>query len=267
MICAGCASSIPSDQDHQVCMANNCRRHFHNGCVCGQHGSQFMRPVSGTPRQVLRPQSNTQQVNRPSTVNPTNLPSPIIPPTVTAIPTSHTGARTIGIISAFLVVTCLIVVTVIFIANNSPSSNPPTYNGSNTNYENPVNPSSNLQNTPVYSNEQTPHPTNTPRTSPTNVRPTNTTKVNSCPGAPQQRLKVNEDAEVCTKKDWVFLRKSPSRSSTVIVHLDPGTIVWVLGGPECADDWSWWQVKAPNGQIGWMSEGGDSTDSYFLCPN
>lgn len=92
-------------------------------------------------------------------------------------------------------------------------------------------------------------------------------QVSTCPGAPKQRLEVGKDARVCTQSDNVYLRSGPSRSHSVIERVSPGTVVNVIGGPECANDWSFWEVEIPDGTTGWMSEGGDAIDPYFLCPN
>ncbi|MBX3049658.1 MAG: SH3 domain-containing protein [Anaerolineales bacterium] len=89
----------------------------------------------------------------------------------------------------------------------------------------------------------------------------------SCPGAPPQRLEVNEDAKVCTKKDRVILRSGPGSYNSELTRLEPKSIVWVLDGPSCANNWSWWKVRTSWGLVGWMAEGGDSKDDYFLCPN
>lgn len=87
-----------------------------------------------------------------------------------------------------------------------------------------------------------------------------------CPGAPTQRLGIGEMAYVCTSADTVKLREGPGKNYSVIKSLVPGADLKVIGGPECNDNWSWWQVKTESGYIGWMSEGGDSTDKYYLCP-
>lgn len=88
----------------------------------------------------------------------------------------------------------------------------------------------------------------------------------SCTGAPQQRLIVGEQAQVCTLRDSVFMRNNPSRSGGRIGSYAPGSTLEVLSGPVCANSWSWWEVRDENGKIGWMSEGGDNVDPYFLCP-
>jgi hypothetical protein len=88
----------------------------------------------------------------------------------------------------------------------------------------------------------------------------------SCPGAPPQRLNVGGKAYICTLSDPVRLRDGAGRQFSALVSLDPGTGLNVIGGPICADGWSWWRVQTYSGNIGWIAEGGDSVDPYFLCP-
>ncbi len=89
----------------------------------------------------------------------------------------------------------------------------------------------------------------------------------TCPNAPLQQLTVGEMAFVCTVSETVKLREGAGKNYEIIKSLVPGADVKVIGGPECADDWSWWQVETESGYVGWMSEGGDETDYYFLCPS
>jgi hypothetical protein len=89
---------------------------------------------------------------------------------------------------------------------------------------------------------------------------------NSCPGAPPQRMTVNQHGYVCTKSDSVRLRVSPARSASTLVQIVPGTQFTVIGGPSCSDNWSWWNIRLDDGTIGWVSEGGDDVDPYFICP-
>jgi len=96
------------------------------------------------------------------------------------------------------------------------------------------------------------------------VTPTPNTQ---CPGAPPQRLKVGEMGVVCTKSDSLRLRSQPGLNGSVISSVKPGTTFEVIGGPECAgNNWSWWQIRLNDGETGWLAEGGDSVDPYFLCP-
>jgi len=91
-------------------------------------------------------------------------------------------------------------------------------------------------------------------------------QTSSCPGAPAQRMIVNQRGYVCTQSDSVRLRDAPYRSASTLIQLAKGTQFTVVGGPACADNWSWWQVKTDAGQTGWVSEGGDNVDPYFICP-
>jgi len=47
--------------------------------------------------------------------------------------------------------------------------------------------------------------------------------------------------------------------------MEPGTALAIVDGPICADGWLWWQVQAEGGEIGWVAEGGDETDPYYIC--
>lgn len=121
---------------------------------------------------------------------------------------------------------------------------------------------------------RTPRPqtasSNTPRpqVAPTSTRrPTTTPSPDSCPGAPVQRLRVGGKAYVCTKRDSVIMREGPARSYAEQRRLVPGADLKIIGGPSCANNWSWWEVETESGYTGWMAEGGDATDPYFLCPN
>ncbi|GAB4416069.1 MAG: hypothetical protein Kow002_01640 [Anaerolineales bacterium] len=90
-----------------------------------------------------------------------------------------------------------------------------------------------------------------------------------CPGAPKKRLQVGDDAVVCTRSDTVYLRLSPSKSAGYSHRLVPGADLSVIGGPVCDErnSWWYWKVETESGYTGWMAEGGDAKDPYFLCPN
>jgi len=93
----------------------------------------------------------------------------------------------------------------------------------------------------------------------------------SCPGAPTQQVKVGSIAYVCTIRDRVLVREGPSKIYSEIVRVTPGTELKILSGPECANNWSWWKIQVLSGDhkgvVGWISEGGDSEDTYFICPS
>ena len=90
-----------------------------------------------------------------------------------------------------------------------------------------------------------------------------------CSGAPPKRLSVGEGATVCTKNDSVNLRTGPNNASSSTHKLVPGAELQVIGGPVCDKQSSfwYWEVRTESGFKGWMAEGGDSIDPYFLCPN
>lgn len=116
--------------------------------------------------------------------------------------------------------------------------------------------------TPSPSPTFTPFPTDTPW-------PTDTptpTRLASCPGAPPQQVQVGARAEVCTAYDRLTVRAQPQRSSAEVTRLEPGAQVTVVDGPVCADNWSWWKVRTDLGAVGWVAEGGDEVDPYFICP-
>lgn len=108
-------------------------------------------------------------------------------------------------------------------------------------------------------------PTATPPSSTNTLTPTEGS-LPGCPGAPPQRVRVGGRAWVCTAYDQLVARAQPGRSSSEITRLRPGMYVTVVDGPVCAEDWSWWKVQTDSGIAGWVSEGGDDVDPYFICP-
>jgi serine/threonine protein kinase len=116
----------------------------------------------------------------------------------------------------------------------------------------------------------TPLPTLTPSptlvSSPTNTPIPTRSSPSSCPGAPPQRVQVGERARVCTAYEQLILRAQPRRSSSELDRLEPGKYVTIIDGPICADVYSWWKVRTDSGTVGWVAEGGDEIDPYFLCP-
>lgn len=105
-------------------------------------------------------------------------------------------------------------------------------------------------------------PTNMPASTPT-IKPTRraitatiipsktpSATISSCPGAPPQRISVDQRAWVCTKRDRLIVRSEPNRSGGEITRLEPGTFFKVINGPVCADNWSWWGIKTDTGLKG-----------------
>jgi hypothetical protein len=99
------------------------------------------------------------------------------------------------------------------------------------------------------------------------VTPPPTEKI-ACQNAPQKRLSVGSNAVVCTAGETVSLRSGPRRSASAVDHLSPGTSLVVIGEAICDENvqWWYWEVRTELGYTGWVSEGGDETDPYFVCP-
>ena len=110
--------------------------------------------------------------------------------------------------------------------------------------------------------------------------PTRTpTTASSCPGAAPQRLSVGDWAWVCTQSDRLIVRTSPEPGDNEMFRIYPGTEVEIIGGPRCSDHSSWWLVRVSGGtqvfrgklvyleqeSSGWVREGSDNKDPYYLC--
>jgi hypothetical protein len=88
----------------------------------------------------------------------------------------------------------------------------------------------------------------------------------SCPGAPPQRMVPGQLGYVCSQKDLVNIHDAPAKSSTAIDVLSPDNQFQVVGGPQCADNQSWWQIQTSWGTTGWVPEGGEAVNPYLICP-
>jgi len=86
----------------------------------------------------------------------------------------------------------------------------------------------------------------------------------SCQGNLQTRLMIDGKAQVSLNGISNKLRKIADTSGTIIDSIKAGTVMKIVEGPKCADGYTWWRVRAPNGISGWTAEGDDS--GYFLNP-
>lgn len=70
------------------------------------------------------------------------------------------------------------------------------------------------------------------------------------------KLSVGENARVVSPK--VNLRSYPKVPQTwdanIVAQVEEGTRVTIIGGPECAHEGTWWEVRTENGSTGWMRE-------------
>jgi hypothetical protein len=69
---------------------------------------------------------------------------------------------------------------------------------------------------------------------------------------------------------YVNLRLSPGILNNLIQTVPSDTQVTVIGNPTCVPHGGlahlWWQVRLPDGTIGWMAEGSITGKFYFLEP-
>jgi len=91
---------------------------------------------------------------------------------------------------------------------------------------------------------------------------------NKCPGAPDQRVEVGDRVIVCTREDLVLLKLEPHHKADYSHRLVPGAELDVTGEPVCDSirSYWYWPVRTKSGYEGWIAEGGDNRDPYFICP-
>lgn len=77
-----------------------------------------------------------------------------------------------------------------------------------------------------------------------------------CDDLSKVKLKVGDRAKVLWLK--VNLRTAPivpqEYYENSIAKLEEGTALTIIGGPACAHEGTWWQVRTEKGQTGWMRE-------------
>jgi len=87
-----------------------------------------------------------------------------------------------------------------------------------------------------------------------------------CPGAHAPLVRVGGMAVVSTRVEQLRVRSGPGYSNSVVAMLDAGETIALIGGPVCADQRWWWETQTATGQIGWVVEGWDNTDPYYILP-
>ena len=77
-------------------------------------------------------------------------------------------------------------------------------------------------------------------------------------------LQSGDNARVVYSK--VNLRSSPEVPQTwdanIVAQVEEGVQVEIIGGPECAHEGTWWEVRTEYGDVGWMRE--FISDGYLL---
>lgn len=88
----------------------------------------------------------------------------------------------------------------------------------------------------------------------------------ACEKAPPQQVRPGMLGYICTQIDGVYARPKPGKKNPIYTNLLPAERFLVVSGPVCKNNWSWWEVRTERGVVGWVPEGGDETDPYFICP-
>ncbi|MCQ3930541.1 MAG: hypothetical protein DPW16_08765 [Chloroflexi bacterium] len=55
-------------------------------------------------------------------------------------------------------------------------------------------------------------------------------------------------------------------NGTVVYEVPRLTMITIVGGPLCGGGHTWWEVRLPDERIGWMSEGWEGENFYYLAP-
>jgi hypothetical protein len=69
-------------------------------------------------------------------------------------------------------------------------------------------------------------------------------------------LAIGSDAIVTlpNPRDSLRLRNAPGLEGRIIVLLPNGTRLRVIDGPRAANGYTWWQLRTPEGNVGWSAE-------------
>jgi Tol biopolymer transport system component len=87
----------------------------------------------------------------------------------------------------------------------------------------------------------------------------------SCGTAPALRLTVGQSARVVLSDGTGNnLRVSPNTTATVAGVLADGEVFSVIGGPQCTENFWWWEIRRWDGTTGWTAEG--EAGDYWLEP-
>ena len=89
-----------------------------------------------------------------------------------------------------------------------------------------------------------------------------------CEAVSRSQLQVGMKAAIA---NTVNFRSSPGVFNNWILTNHPGVQVEVIGGPSCTrykngGAYLWWQIKLPNGRVGWSAEASAFGKFYFMEP-
>lgn len=83
----------------------------------------------------------------------------------------------------------------------------------------------------------------------------------------ETRLWIGAPARVTNRGDQLALRTGPSTSEGKITKIYSGQTFTVIGGPKCADGYTWWNIQGDMG-TGWSVEAGEENGKsyWWLAP-
>lgn len=65
---------------------------------------------------------------------------------------------------------------------------------------------------------------------------------------------IAPDTQVTVIEGPLNLRAEANTTSDIVTTLETGALLDVLSGPESGEDFTWWQISDPQGNIGWVVE-------------
>jgi len=129
---------------------------------------------------------------------------------------------------------------------------------------------------PTPTNTATVTPTLTPTLTPTatisptpteTFTPTPASEPEICSLALTSRVAVGEFVQVRTNLN---LREAPGLDQEIILTSITGVRLEIVGGPVCTPHldgaYRWWNVRRPDGVVGWSAEGSSTQIFYFMEP-
>lgn len=88
-----------------------------------------------------------------------------------------------------------------------------------------------------------------------------------CPGAPVSIVRTGINGRVFVggaDRGPLNVRQTPSTAAAIVRIIPEATRFAIIGGPQCADNFTWWQVRLEDGVVAWVAEG--TTSQYFIEP-
>ena len=137
-----------------------------------------------------------------------------------------------------------------------------------TNTSQAATPSPTETSEPTQEPAPTPTPTETPAPEPTIPVAENSPGESVCAATTRTQLQVGMKAVIQHRLNF---RSSAGINNNRLSTNPPGTQVEVIGGPSCTtykngSSYLWWQIKLPNGDIGWSAEASAFGGFYFMEP-